>query len=68
MFIADGLHGHLFVGDMPGKQERILGLILEQFGFVDHGNQRARHLFFDLVRPLDLQHVVQDAVVDPAAQ
>ena len=55
--------GHQFLGDVPGQQQGIVGLFGKEQGFLADRDQRARHVAADLMRPGDLQHAVEDAVV-----
>ena len=53
------------VGDVPGEQQRVLRLILEQLRLVEHRDRVPGHVLAELVRTRDLEHAVEDPVVEP---
>src|SRR6516225_1790981 len=56
--------GRELVGDVPGEDDRAIGLVGEQPTFLDHGNGRPRHALADLERARDLADVVDDRLVE----
>ncbi len=52
------------VGDVPREEQRVFGLILEQNALLEHRNDGAGHVLADLVGALDLEHAVDDPVVE----
>src|SRR5262249_59932085 len=56
--------GRKLVGDVPGEDDRAIGLVGEQPTFLDHGNGRPRHALADLERARDLADVVDDRLVE----
>src|SRR5690606_29183587 len=52
------------VGDMPGEEHRVLGLVGEELLLVEHGDARSRDIFPELVRGRDLEHAVENPVVE----
>ena len=57
--------GHEFPGDMPGEEQRVLGLVAEQCGLLEYGDSGARHVFSDFVRAPDFHDAVDNIVVEP---
>src|SRR3954449_2971341 len=57
--------GHQLIGDVPGEQEGMVRLVLEELALLEHGDQRSRDVLADLVRALDLQDTVEDPIVEP---
>src|SRR6516225_9106286 len=56
--------GRELVGDVPGEDDRAIGLVGEQPTFLDHGDGRPRHALADLERARDLADVVDDRLVE----
>jgi len=57
--------GRQFVGDVPGEDDRAIGLVGEQPALLDHRDQGPRHAFADLQGPVDLADIVDDRLVEP---
>src|SRR5436305_976550 len=55
---------HQLVGDMPGKEQRVVGILVEETRLVDDRNDRSGNVLADLERALDLDDAVEQSVVE----
>ena len=57
--------GGELVADVPREQQGVFRLIVEQLPLIEHWDQRAWYVLADLLRPRNLEHTVDDLLVQP---